>query len=138
MIEFRIKWAAAGAVYAGMFFGIIEFVVHAGKLGLPDVMLGAFMGGAIALPLTACHVAAAMIVLLIARRRPFATQFALFTALSFGAWLIVVAMIDAAFRSAGWSSQQGMSLAALAFFAAGTGACLICMVAAARHQAAVK
>ena len=59
MIEFRIKWAAAGAVYAGMLFGIIQFVVHAGKVGLPELMMGAFMGGAMALPLTACHVAAA-------------------------------------------------------------------------------
>jgi hypothetical protein len=136
MTEFRIKWAAAGAVYAGMFFGIIQLVVHAGKLGLPELMMGAFMGGAIALPLTACHVAAALVVLLVARRQPFATQFALFTALSFGAWLIVIEAIDEAFRSAGWSSQNGLSLAALGFFAAGTAACLICMIAAARRASA--
>jgi hypothetical protein len=132
MTEFRIKWAAAGAVYAGMLFGIIQLVVHAGKLDLPGLMLGAFMGGAVALPLTACHVAAAMAVLLFARRQRFAVQFALFTSLSFGGWLIVITVINEAFRQAGWSQKDGMSLAALGFFAAGTGACLICMIAAAR------
>lgn len=131
MIEFRLKWAAAGAVYAGMLFGIIQFVTHSGKVALPDLMMGAFMGGAMGLPLMACHVAAAMAVLLFARRRAFPIQFALFTSLSFGAWLIVVEAIDQLFRAAGWS-QQGMSLTALGFFVAGTGACLICMIAAAR------
>lgn len=132
MPEFRIKWAAAGAVYAGMLFGIIQFVTHSGKVGLPELMMGAFMGGAMALPLTACHVAAAFAVLLFAPRQSFAVQFALFASLSFGAWLIVVDAIDQAFRSAGWASHDGISLAWLAFFAAGTGACLICMIAAAR------
>jgi len=132
MIEFRIKWAAAGAVYAGMLFGILQFVVHAGKVGLPELMMGAFMGGAMALPLTACHVAAAFAVLLFARRQSFGVQFALFASLSFGAWLIVVDAIGQAFRSAGWTSPDGTSLAWLAFFVGGTGACLICMIAAAR------
>ena len=133
MIEFRIKWAAAGAVYAGMFFGIIQFVVQSGKVGLPELMLGAFMGGAIALPLTACHVAAALAVLLVAPRRPFAMQFALFTALSFAGWLLVIAWIDQAFRSAGWIRHERSPLTWLAFFLAGTAACLICMIAAARR-----
>jgi len=132
MPEFRIKWAAAGAIYAGMLFGIVQFVTHSGKVGLPDLMLGAFMGGAMALPLAACHVAAAFAVLAFARRQSFAIQFALFTSLSFGAWLMLVEAIDRAFRSAGWASPDGTSLAWIAFFAAGTGACLICMIAAAR------
>lgn len=132
MIEFRIKWAAAGAVYAGMLFGIIQLVRSSGKLGLPELMMGAFMGGAIGLPLAACHVAAAIAVLLFAHRQAFAMQFALFTAMSFGAWLIATTTINEAFRSAGWSSQEGIGLAALGFFIAGTGACLICMIAAAR------
>ncbi|MES2445310.1 MAG: hypothetical protein V4574_20990 [Pseudomonadota bacterium] len=130
MTEFRIKWAAAGAVYAGMLFGIIQLVVNSGKVGLPELMLGAFMGGAIALPLTACHLAAALAVLLFARRQPFATQFALFTVLALGGWLLVVALIDQAFRSIG--GIHGATLAYLAFFAAGTGACLVCMIAAGR------
>lgn len=135
MIEFRIKWAAAGAVYAGMLFGIIQLVVHSGKVGLPEVAIGAFMGGAMALPLTACHVAAAMTVLLVARRAAFATQFALFTALSFGGWMLVIAWIDEAFRAIGGIRHAEMPFY-LAFFAAGTGACLICMVAAARRARA--
>jgi hypothetical protein len=133
MIEFRIKWAAAGAVYAGMFFGIIQLVVHAGKPDLPGLMAGAFTGGAMALPLTACHVAAALLVLLSARHRPFAAQFALFTALSLGAWLLVIKAIGQALRAIGGAQQDGATLAYLGFFAAGTGACLICMIAAARR-----
>lgn len=132
MPEFRIKWAAAGAIYAGMLYGIIQLVVGAGKLDLPGLMIGAFMGGAIALPLAACHVVAAFAVLLLARRQSFATQFALFTSMSFGAWLLTVHAIDQAFRQAGWSNQSNAGLGWLAFFVAGTGACLICMIAAAR------
>lgn len=133
MTEFRIKWAAAGAVYAGMLFGIVQLVVQSGKPGLPELAIGAFMGGAIALPLTACHVAAAIAVLLAAPRRPFAVQFGLFTALSLGAWLVVLDAIDRALRPIGGLRQEGSSLAWFAFFAAGTGACLICMIAAGRR-----
>lgn len=133
MAEFRIKWAAAGAVYAGMLFGIIQLVVHSGKVGLPELAMGAFMGGAMALPLTACHVAAALAVLLAAPRRPFAVQFALFALLSLGGWLLVIETIDRAFRSIGGIRHDGEMLSWLAFFVAGTGACLVCMVAAARR-----
>ncbi len=132
MIEFRVRGAAAGAVYAGMFFGIIQLVLHSKQIGLPELAMAMLAGGAMALPLTACHVAAAFAVLLVAPRQPFAAQFALFSSLSFSAWLLTVALIDQAFRAIGEAGHKG-SLAWLAFFVAGTGACLIAMVAASRR-----
>ena len=130
MIRFSVKWASVGGVYAGMLFGVAMMVAQSGRIGIMEITMGLFFGGAMALPLGACQVVGALVSGLVAGDA-FLPRFIAFTIVSLGCYIAMLDWLDQGLLSMGGLLHgSDPYLGYLLFFAAGTTVSLICMAAA--------
>ncbi|MBO9712044.1 hypothetical protein [Sphingomonas sp.] len=119
-MDFSVKWAGAGAAYAGMIFGVVMGL----RLmpGPGGVMIGLFFGGAMALPLVLTHWIAALTVGAALRGASFGAQFSAFAVAALLLDIGMVQWLNELFRSAGglfgtpanWTAPMLFYLASLA------------------------
>lgn len=126
-MQFSVKRASRGGVYAGMIFGAVMMGIQSGPNPF-GLLTGLFFGCAIGLPLTFAQLAAALFVHLLSLAGQVMIQLFLFFTASAGLYWLILSMLDEWLRGmGGLLRNEGALLDHALFFAAGSACSLVAM-----------